>query len=252
MKTALFYMISRDSRVAKQILSDLVELFTLDDVKRSACIEGVLKIASKSMTANQATDVIEEIASNYSIDVIKTRASIQVLQFFLEYLTDDNFKNATTDDLCDDLLDCFNLIDIEPVENSRQVFSIILDCIRDKSLVDNYKNIINRKEAASELFPSLKSFGTSVELRPIIGKHFRIGDTVDAGYDPDIQGVVPVIWVKLRTDSGVIDEFSFQATEEDIEALIQELRASQIVISRLQEYMHINTECTKDTVRGEK
>ncbi len=247
MKTTLFYTLSREPELAKNIMRDIIVLFTLDEAKRKVCMLGLLEIADDTMTQKQRSDTIERIAKANDIDLLKALSSFQVLQFLLKKLDDDNFKKATTPELAEDFPVCCEQVDLEIDRDvAIPVFKEVIEYLRSDEILQKYTKINDKKLATSGVLPSITSFGTTVELRAVVGNPFRIGMVADENYDPDIKDIAPVVSILLRADSGVVDEFSFQVSEAELEALIQELHSAQISIRKLQELVTFQNSAATD------
>lgn len=224
MKSRLFSNFDPASETGRAISRDLKVLIRLYENgkgkdKVEACMDRIPEIA-ETMTSRQVVVIAENLARDREGmsrgDVIP---SLQILRHLTERLTDEEAECDSSSDLADDL------VEVGILEDARKRYFVdIIDDIRTK-ILPKYKKIKRKKQFSSGVLPSLKSFGTTVELRAVLENDFRIGMS-SIEYDPGIYDFIPVISIILRTDSGIPDTFTFQASKEETIALIEELRAA--------------------------
>jgi len=235
MKSALFYAITSESDFAKTFLSDLVTLLRAKPEQRNGCFNVLLPLML-TMTADQKRTIAEQVAREHGFGYVEAAAALQALQFLLRELTREEYPEVPTQDFADDLRETASKYDVPMSDLELNVFIETIDRLRG-DVVPRYEEVKKEKATTTGILPSLLSFRTTVELRPVVANKFRIGMAADE-YEPDIRGVVPVVSFVLEADSGVVDEFCVQMSPEELAALIEELRAAQVCLDRLQQFVH--------------
>ncbi len=232
MKSALFYSISRDSDSARTLLLDLCTVLRLTGDQREACLSAICDLAERAMTRAQRRKTSERLALDQDIHRVDAAAAIAALEFLARQLSGEEFAADSTEDLSADLQESAIAHEIDISDADILVFAELLTTLRER-VVPDYKKIRSRKAHTTGVLPSLTSFGTTVELRAIIEDTFRVGMSADE-YEPEITGLVPVVSVRLTTDTGLADEFCFQASAEEFDVLIEALKAAQKDLKKIE------------------
>lgn len=232
MKSALFYSISQDSDSARTLLLDLCTVLRLTGDQREACLSAICDVAESAMTRAQEREVSEQLALDQDIPRVDAAAVLRALEFLARQLANEEFAADSIEDLSADLQESAMAHEIDISDADILVFAELLTTLRE-SIVPEYKKIRTRKVHAIGVLPSLKSFGTTVELRAITEDKFRVGMSADE-YEPEITGLVAVVSVRLTTDSGLADEFCFQASAEEFDVLIEALKATQKDLKKIE------------------
>jgi len=80
------------------------------------------------------------------------------------------------------------------------------------------------------VFPYLKGFNTTVELRGIFNKELGIGESFNSYIEQakidEENPVVSIISVSISLDSEQANKFSFQASPEHLKLLVEELKSA--------------------------
>ena len=76
------------------------------------------------------------------------------------------------------------------------------------------------------VLPSLRSVGTTVELRGVFDKVYRSGTPLE-NYSPELKSITPVISIIISVTRGDPKEFMFQATPREIDSLIDHFEAAK-------------------------
>lgn len=239
MKTNFFYKLSRDPVGAKEFFTDLTVLLGMEKEHRAACMKMLTVITNQAMTTNQRRQLIQDMVdTDKNMEFLKAMSAVRVLQFLAERQLDDEFKEDSTADLAEDLKESVKVQKFEGIsEEDAETFAGIIEILRT-DILPEFEDVRNKKSTLSGVLPSLRSFGTTVELRAVVKNPFCIG-MLAKDYEPNITGLVSVVSVKLRADSGVPDEFSFQASKGELEALIEELKSAHIALERIEEQVNI-------------
>jgi hypothetical protein len=234
-KTRLFYAIAAEQSFAQQFISDLRILLRGGSKLRKVCL-GAASELEAAMTRTQERKLAEEIASKHGFGIVQVVSVLQAIRFLIEQLAKDVYSQDRSLDMAADLEECGRPFKVMFKAKDRRIFQETIGIIRE-GLLPAYKERERRRAAAAGVLPSLKSFGTTAELRAVVGTPFRVGMSADK-YEPDVKGVVAVVSVNIGVDSGSPDEFSFQASPEEIQALIEELRSALVCVHHLKPYTH--------------
>ena len=227
MKTGLFYSVGAKPDFARQFLGDLMAVFRISPEQRVACIDALLDL-EETMTRRQSRTIAERVAKELNLGLVETVSVLQSLHFLMKELADEQNSGDSTGDFAADLLEIANEHDIHVPDTAVPVFADLINRIRGV-ILPKYNKVKEKKKTAAGVLPSIKSFGTTVEFRAITGNEFRIGMSADE-YEPNVTGLVPVISVALRVDAGPVERFSFQASEAELGALIEELRSALVCL----------------------
>jgi hypothetical protein len=90
------------------------------------------------------------------------------------------------------------------------------------------------------VLPFFKSLGCTVEVRPIRKDVFRWGQSVET-YAPEILGTVMVASIHIGVDEGAMEDFYFQASERDIDNIIDSLRVAKKEMTAMREYLRLDS-----------
>ena len=85
--------------------------------------------------------------------------------------------------------------------------------------------LARRREYEAGVLPSLRSYGTTAELRAVFDSEYDESQEVD-DYSPKLLSTVPIISVHIGVDTGTPEDFFFQATASELELLVKELQAA--------------------------
>lgn len=236
MKTRLFSAIINEREFAQKFLADLAIVTQSSPKTRRALMDAVLDIAG-TMTVRQTREVSEHIALDESMEISDAASALAALRFLTRELTREEIQVDSTEDLVTDLRQCAEMYDVTLSDSDFTAFEDVLSELRETT-IPQYEAVRNRKATSTGVLPSLKSFGTTVELRAIVKNDFHIGMR-SSEYDPKIAGLVPVVSVHIGTDSGGLTDFSFQASSEELDALIEELNAARIALSKMADFAKI-------------
>jgi len=79
-----------------------------------------------------------------------------------------------------------------------------------------------KRSTLTGVFPRFKGIGNTLEYRAVIENEFYIGDKI-SDYQPVIKGFLPIASIVLKNDFD--EKFHFQATESDLEDIINQLES---------------------------
>lgn len=235
MKTDFFYDIIRNPELTKSFLNDLLVALSITPDQRATLIGVLPEIIGKTLTSKQREDYAKRFAEQCGLEKLEAKSALQALNFIASQLAEESYSDDSIEDLRVDLIVCLKENDIDYSEENINVFGCILENLK-KDTIPAYKQIKKRKKTATGILPSINSFSHTVELRAVIDSSFHIGMSANE-YKPKLTDFVPVVSIFISVDSGVADELAFQASEDELEALIQELKAAKIDMSTIKQYL---------------
>ena len=231
MKSRLFYALASQPDVAPRLLDDLVVLLSLNAEQSQSIVHAVLESTDKAITINQRQAIAESVGNKLGLGAVAAASAMESLKFILDQQLDETFGKDSAETLGKDLEEYGRAANRSITQAQVDKFIELTKFLRVNVLPD-YRKIRDRKTTATGVLPSLKTFGTTVELRAIVENLFRVGMD-SAKYSPKISGVVPIVSIRIKTDSGSIDEFAFQTDEKVLAAFIEELKSAQVILCEL-------------------
>ncbi len=172
---------------------------------------------------DERRDLVKSLADIAGRDLADIKGVFRLLAFFARgSIDDDKLSEDAPSDWVDDLIN----EDLLVVTHKGQMLHV-LELVKEKVGADLLA------EAMSALYetgivPTLTGHGTTVELRGIQKSKYR-PFTPLSNYEPIISGLVSVVTVSLvirDTDRKEPERVVFQATEKQLEDLINVLKAS--------------------------
>lgn len=220
MKSKLFGQFDPKDEDNKQFLSDLKVACELSTDQRHAITDTLPHLLSliKAKEKEEATDALQKQtgASQLLIGHVSDFAG-----FFLRQMLDDRLKDEPFTVWSSDLIELGVLN-----RDQESAFLALLQDLKERTL-PTLSKVKKQRVYGSGVLPSLKSCGTTVELRGVFDKPYRWGTSL-AEYKPVLEDVVPVISVHITLDSGAISEIGFQMTPDEADLLISEFSAARV------------------------
>ncbi len=147
----------------------------------------------------------------------------RLVNFFFKKFSNESTKKDSSDIVIKDISKALNIN-----EKELSLINELLILIKDE--VEKHEKRKRKERYKRGVSPYLKGIGTTVELRGIFNREIEIEEDFES-YEKDIQidketPIIPIISVSLSVDSGTPSEFHFQASQENIENLIKELRTA--------------------------
>ncbi len=235
MKSRLFSAVfdDREGNDAKAFQRHLRETLALSDEDRDACLDVLPKIRL-AQTATQTRRVVDGLARNRSVERSKLEHAIGVMSFLLDALLNDAVPNSDPPLWADDLEQELGWLD----ENTRPMFDHMLKRLQTDAAA-KLEAEIRRRRAAGGVLPVLKSFGITVEVRAVRKDIFRWGTPIEA-YQPQVIDTTMVASINVGVSEGTPDDFYFQANEDDIDYLINSLKAAKKDMKALRAYLNLD------------
>lgn len=219
MKSQLFSKFDPSSKENDEFATDFARLISLPDKALSACIDSLPDLLL-AKTETRTTELYDRLHEQTGQSYIDLRSSVFCMEFLTVKSLESDKKSDTPEAWADDLRG-LKIIDSDDLERK---FVALAERLK-REIAPQYELQLRRREFAKGVLPSIKSMGTTVELRAVQRDKYKIGENFD-NYKSKIEDVVGVISVHITTDSGSFDDFHFQASEEELEYLIDTLRAA--------------------------
>ena len=213
-------------------LKEDVEILSKVDAVNFSQIVDAIKGVILAKTEKDELAIHEGMIASKLVPNLQTAISARrIINFFFKIFHEDLTKNDAPEDIAKDLvaagIDQKNLIATER----------LLNLIKQETKW--YADYRLKKSFRQGLFPYLQKIGTTVELRGIFNREIKSGEkTEEYAKEAKLENdypIIPIISVAINLDSGTPDRFCFQASPEDIELLIERLRASLLKAKILEE-----------------
>lgn len=160
----------------------------------------------------------------------------KIVNSFLKSFSDENAKDDSPEIIIRDISKKLK-IEEEELSSIKNLLTLI------KQNVEWYKQKELKESFEKGLFPFLKGIGTTVELRGVFNREIKLGEDINS-YAKEIEinkenPVIPTISISINLDSGTPNRFCFQSSPENIEWLIEELKAALHKSKMLEEKFNV-------------
>jgi len=219
MKTRLFSTFDVQHENNKGFLDDLRKIKSLSKEKLSVLINSFpeFKDISIKIEKRKFFDDLQK-KTDLSYNIISS--VFDVTNFFLKRI--DNDERILDDNILDWITE---LVDYKAFEKEyANIYELYFTLLRE-DIYPKFKQITSKTYYESGVLPSIKSIGTTLEMRAILDREIELGENVE-NYNPRIIDIVPIVSIKIGLDSGVPDEISFQVSQKKLDYLIGEFEAS--------------------------
>jgi len=228
MKTVFFTQFNIDEESNKSFVRDLNFLLKLK-------LDKISKIETEYLRSYPTTLGISKkdklaLAETIGISEGDISSSWNVIGYLVRSLSEKDCENDTPENLTADLKNSQNFADVD----EKKLLNFFLEI--KNNITPKFKEYQITKKCSVGILPSLNYFATTVELRAAIDPRFEY-ETALEDYNPQIKQPVPIISVKLSTDSDSAKELFFQASPEKIQLLIKELQAALLNLKKFEEYV---------------
>ncbi len=171
---------------------------------------------------NQKELLITSLIEKSGLTRLQTGSFLSLFRFFVSQFQEENLKIA--EDSSESWTADLTALGIME-ERWASEFTSYMSAVTSKIKSD----VLDTRDVQTYqagVLPSLKSLGTTVELRGIFDQTYRIGSPLEE-YSPKLKSVTPIISVRISVDKGDIRDFYFQATPREIDILINSLIAAK-------------------------
>lgn len=218
MKTRFFADFDPNREENKVFVRDLRDLLRLSPENRGHFYKAILD-STRTFDPMQDEEILQRLTQDTKQVRPHVDCAFRALRFLAKQLTRDEFQMDSPDDLAEDLRD----LAVIQADEAKAVAQVIAHA--KSELFPEYSKIALARAYSGGVLPSLRSIGTTVELRPVIEPYFRLGMRPEE-YKPKIVDQVPVISVHLTVDSGPAKEFVFQTSPDELEAIVRRLQGT--------------------------
>ncbi len=231
MKSKFFSRFDIKAKNNKDFAEDLTYTLTIEEGNLSICLKAVGKFLFEQIPLEKE-HILDQVERETELPRIKFSKAMTVMALFLRALSEPETQDDTPADWAADLQE-LGLIDSED-KDKQAVFMKMAESIQSEST--SFRDMFTRRRYTAGVLPMLESFNHSVELRAIQEEKYKWGDDINK-YKPSIIGTVPIVSINIGTDVSQNNQFYFQIKEDDIELLIDKLRAAKIEIDLLNQYL---------------
>lgn len=205
------------------LASDANLLLGLGEEKHPSIVE-----LSKNLIEAKTTEDELRIYEQAMPEIVHNRqmgmSAHRFCYFFFRIFISDDSKEDTPEELASDLRQLG--VGSDPNKPDPKITKLI-ELIKQES--PWFKEFRLKNTYKKGLFPCIESTGSTVELRGVFNREMRKGEKIE-GYSKDVgfdsEKLVPVISISITLDSGDPNRFVFQGSPDDIESLIERLKAA--------------------------
>lgn len=220
MESNFFSALDLDSKNGEMFLSNLAKSLPANEEALLACLEIFPNVWFANIP-EQRKKLIEELSVKTKVPIITLDSFFKTLIFFVRSLiNNEGLTGDTPEQWANDLLE-LKKINKEDKDKFIAIFGSLLS--------DHFPSLKKRyyeNQAGVGVFPSIMNVEATVELRAVQDSHYGYMDEINQ-YTPTITGVVAIASIKIDVNSEQNSEFCFQTTEEDLDILIRQLKATQ-------------------------
>jgi len=227
MKSELFSKFDLHNPDNYPFFEDLTDTFALSE-------ETILKIVSKlsqyiqSRSSGLKRKLAESISEELKLQSTQILNSMDVLYFLFAQPKNHEIEKDTPEIWASDLLNAGFL-----TQDNKDLFIKII-----KEMNSTFYQELNRERllliSRKGIFPSIRRFDTTVELRAVIEKEYHWEEKV-SDFNPNIIGLVPIISCSLSTDVEENCHYYFQVDTEEALFIINQLQSALKIAKTLQE-----------------
>ena len=236
MRSRLFSEFDPESKDNDLFAKHLKMAMTLTDAQAATCISAFAKVrlARTQMETRQHLQALEK---ETHLPLKQIDQALSVVQFFFRNMMRDDYKADTTEEWAEDLgqLDLLN-------DDEKPRFITLIEGLRSQVL-PAIENDIRRRTYGEGVLPTLKSCGTTVEMRAVQKDRYHWGESLET-YVPQIMDITGVVSIHIGLDEGTPEDFYFQASVDDLDLLIQQFTAAKKDLHALDRF--ISTWMTKE------
>lgn len=230
MKSRLFNKLSPDYGKTKEIFEDLKIAISLPEevlVQISNSLESIVG----STNVHRTEEIIKRISSSGHVTEIAIERSLRVIDFILRISASDDFNSDTANDWVSDLIS-LGFLDDETNEKFGKFLKNVQNTYRNK-----LKRQVLTKRTVKGVSPYLETINYTIEFRAINSATYKYeSDPIE--YTPDIQGLTPIVTLRIQLDSGNVKELSFNVNEDAVKSIINCLSASLQEIEAVKQFLN--------------
>lgn len=210
MRTQLFIDFANLSNDFK---SHVDEIWTLSRESRDQLIPAIIELL-RSETTSQSKKIQEKTVDQIEAPANSVLKSLGVLEFISRTWN-------PIQDSAEACLEDFEALSLIPEDKREEGHSFLLSFFK---AIEGERTKRLEKIFSHAVLPGYSGLSTAADLRAVFSNVYDTSD--DQGvddYQPELQSRVPVVLLKFSRDSGVPEEFVFQATESQLLRIIERL-----------------------------
>ncbi len=234
MESRLFTTVIDDPNAdgAKKFARHLRETLDLSEEHRQVCVDSYPEVKATN-TSTQEQKLVAELASRSGIPHHTLIRALSVVDLLVQALLNEALPDDDYEHWADDLRE-LDWVD----GNSQPVFAGLLEQLISVRTELQFQQ--RERSTTGGVLPVFKSMGCTVEVRPIRKETFRWGEPVDT-YAPEILGTVMVASIHIGVDEGAMKDLYFQANEENIDNIIDSMRATKKEMTAVREFLKLDS-----------
>jgi hypothetical protein len=217
---------------AKTFARHLRETLQLGEERCRMCVDALPQL-SNARTPTQEREFVSDLASKSGITRSTLAHALSVIKFLSDSLVVEGIPDNDSDLWASDLQE-LGWVDDE----LRLAFDSLLERLTSARSDLQFRK--HERRATGGVLPCFTSLGYTVEVRPIREKIFRWGERVEE-YEPKILGTVLVTSIHIGVDEGPTEGLYFQTDEEDIDNIIDSLRAAKKEMAALRKFLRVDS-----------
>jgi len=208
-KSAFFDRHEFEESAAKEIRSVFELLSSIPTSKIQIAFDSFTKIQPNANSENE--NVVKQLSERFQISQKESGMILNLLGVFSDILSNSAF-HEDAHLMADDLFEK-GLISEESLPSARAFFELFSEEYRQK--IERIRKV---EQTEIGLLPFLVSCSTSFEKRIVFESKFRYGENPDL-YSPKAIDTVPIVTIRLVTDSGPKEGLFFQAGKKELQRL---------------------------------
>ena len=182
---------------------------------------------AEARTTAEKKPILEDLESKTGLPRTSVDRVLVQLRFFLSALYHDDTKSEDPSLWAKDLIE----LDLLAQESESRFLKAIAFL---KANLDTLAKIYKEGKSETGVLPVFRGADTTFELRGVLKDRYKWGTDVEQ-FEAEILSMRPIVSVAISVDSGVNKVFTFQATPDELDYLISELRAAQKCATALAE-----------------
>ena len=231
-KSRTFSLNLLEQEEVKDLMNDLGVLSKIEHEK----LGGVVGAVKEIVLAKTKKDQFEIHNKMVDSQIVPNRQSAiaahRFVRFFFKIFAEESTKEDNSKDIAADL----HTVGLD--SNLVSFTDELLEAIKQEAKWYEYNQL--KESFHTGLFPILKGVGTTVELRGVFNREIKYREKVEE-YSKEVKleercPIVPIISIAITLDSGTPDRFIFQASPEEAEWLIEELKAALHKVKMIREH----------------
>ena len=229
MRSKLFNLIDTSDADWKSFVENLKVLLSTDFEFIDLCLENFhSRIRAESRF--EIEKIYESISNKFSVPQSLVSSSYRILTSILNWTIDDKLSTDSPEHWAADLQE-LKAIDSEQSDTLLELIRRLKSDFSQQAELELLK-----KRSGTGVLPSFVSIRYTTELRAIKKGEYILGSDL-SDYEVNIKGLVPIASLSIEFYSQDQKEIYFQATESEVQQMINCLQAAVKDLNALKKYM---------------